>query len=151
MKSLLFLAMAIAVAAPGNLQAQQKTGAGAFAVEAAGGIAGSLIGFGIGVAIAEDDCGDDVVCDLSAAATAVALGTALSAAGTYVAGKLADTKPSGLGSILGSIAGAAAGVGMWHLVSEELSMASGQGAAMVTFSVTQGTVTALGSRLFRAL
>lgn len=123
----------------------------AFLVEAAGGVAGSLLGFGL-VYLMGNDCDvEDLACNLEHAFGGIALSTATSAAGTYLAGRLGDTQPSGFGAILGSAAGAAAGIGMWHLFTEELDLINNDLAATLSYSVTQGIVTALGSRIGRAL
>lgn len=138
-------------AASGAQVSAGRGGPAAFAVESAGGIAGSLAGFGVGYAVAERCDGEDLVCNLEHAAAAVATGTVFSALGAYGAGRLGDTRPSGLGASLGALVGAAAGIGAWHLATEELDVVRSDVGAVLTYGVTQGIITALGSRLVRAL
>lgn len=143
MKKLLLCLMMLLCAAP--LSAQQTRD---FAVEATGGIAGSLIGFGAVYLLAADSCPvEDLGCNLRNAFSAIAVGTAGSAAGTILLGRARGTGPSVVGAIVGSIAGAAAGIGVWHLFTEEFDIINHREVAIVGFSVTQGIVTALGSRL----
>jgi hypothetical protein len=128
-----------------------SAGTRAFLIEAAGGTAGSLLGFGA-VYLLADDCNvEDLSCNLENAFSAIAAGTVGSAIGAYVLGRAADTQPSGIGVTIGSIAGAAAGIGLWHLFTEELNVINDTGPAMVSYALAQGVVTALGSRIVRAL
>src|SRR5688500_7998840 len=129
-----------------------RTPAQAFAIEAAGGVAGSLVGFGLVYLVDDDDCSvEDLACNLENAFLGIALATVGAAAGTYLAGRAADTLPSLPGAALGAVAGAAAGIGTWHFFTEELDVVNNTEAAVVVYALTQGIVTALGSRLARAL
>jgi CDP-diglyceride synthetase len=128
------------------------TGISAFGAEALGASVGSALGFGLIYLAREDDCGvEDLSCNLESAAIAIAVGTAGAAAGDYLAGKLFGTKPSVTGAIVGAVAGVAAGIGTWHLFTEELDLVNNPEAATATYVITQGIVTALGSRLVRAI
>ena len=138
-------------ARPAALVAAVPGGGASFAIEAAGGIGGSLLGFGLVYLLGNDCDVEDLGCNLETAFGAMALGTAVSAGGAYLAGRLADTQPSGVGAVLGSVAGAAAGVGLWHLFTEELDLVNNDKAAVLSYSVAQGIVTALGSRIGRAI
>jgi hypothetical protein len=131
-------------------QPAQRAGARAFLVETAGGVGGSLLGFGL-LFLQGDDCGEDLGCTLRHAFEAVALGTVASAGGAYLAGRLADTQPSGVGAVLGAVVGVAAGVGLWHLFTEDLDVVNNERAAVLSYTVTQGVFTALGSRIGSAL
>jgi hypothetical protein len=129
-----------------------RTPAEAFAIEAAGGVVGSLVGFGLVYLVDDDDCSvEDLGCHLENAFLGIALATVGAAAGTYLAGRAADSRPSLPGAALGAIAGAAAGIGTWHFFTEELDLVNNTEAAVVVYALTQGIVTALGSRLARAL
>jgi hypothetical protein len=141
-----------AFVAPGfATSAAPPSGGESFALEAAGGIAGSLLGFGV-IYFSNDRCGvEDLGCTLESVFTGMVLGTVASAAGTYFAGKAGNTDPSLLGASLGAVAGAGAGVGLWALFTEQLDVGNKQIAAAVSYTVTQGLVTALGSRLMRRL
>ena len=154
MSRLHLLFLATICAAP-SLHAQrvESNRYAAFPVEAAGGIAGSLIGAGAGLLILNKSCdSEDLVCDLTRAGLAISLATVGSAAGTVIAGRAGNTNPSTGGAIVGSLVGAAAGLGVVHLMTEELNVAHGSTAASIlAFSITQGLVTALGSRIFRAI
>ena len=137
-----------AAAAPG--QARGSKGR-SFAIEAAGGTLGSLLGFGA-VYVAGNECeGEDLVCNLRSAFTAVVLGTVGSATGAYLAGRAFDTEPSALGATLGAVAGAAGAIGVVHLLTEELNAINGRGVELASYVVTQGLITALGSRIVRSL
>ena len=125
----------------------QETGARAFAIEAAGATAGSLLGFGV-VYLARDSCGvEDLGCTIKRAGLGIGLSTVGAAAGNHIAGRLGETNPSGWGAVLGAVVGAAAGVGAWHLFTEELDVANNPAAAIAVYAVTQGLITAAGSRL----
>lgn len=100
---------------------------------------------------AEDCAVEDLGCNLENVFSAIAVGTLGSAVGADVLGSAARTRPSRIGVVLGSVVGAAAGVGLWHLLTEELNAINNTGAAMASFAIAQGTVTALGSRVVRAL
>ena len=129
--------------------AQQQITRPAFVVESLGATLGSLAGFGL-VYYLSDPCDteDDVVCPLEKAGTAIAAATLGAAVGGYGAGKWQDTSPSLLGASLGAVGGAAAGIGVWHLLREELNVINSDLGAIASYSITQGLVTALGSRLF---
>ena len=128
-----------------------RSGGSAFLIEAAGGIAGSLAGFAL-VYSAADDCEpEDLACDLGHAGAAVGVSTAAAAGGVFLAGRLGKTDPSGVGAALGALVGAVAGLGMAHLVTEELNVVNSDAGAIITYSVTQGIVAALGSRIARGL
>src|SRR5687767_1438923 len=129
-----------------------RTPAQAFAIEAAGGVAGSLIGFGLVYLVDDDDCSvEDLACNLENAFLGIALATAGATAGTYLAGRAADTRPSLPGAALGAVAGAVAGIGTWHFFTEELDIVNNTEAAVFVYALAQGILTALGSRLARAL
>jgi hypothetical protein len=133
-------------ARPGGRPAVQ-----AFAIEAAGGIVGSTLGFSTAY-LAERDCdAEDLSCILRTASLAVVASTAGAALGTWATGRAFDTQPSGIGATVGAIAGAAAGVGMYHLLTEELNVVGGRVPVMLSYTVTQGVVAALGSRVARSL
>lgn len=136
-----------------SLEAQRepRRGVAALTIEALGGTAGSLAGVGIGLLVsgaASDTCGsEDLACDLKQAATTGVISVAGSTAGTYLAGRAGNTQPSLVGSLLGAIVGAAAGVGVVHLLTEETKLARNNATLVVAYSVTQGLVTAIGSRI----
>jgi hypothetical protein len=145
-----FLLLLTALAATSPLHAQQqRSGLASFLIEAAGASAGSLAGFTITAAVL-NDCGvDDLACDIGHVALATGVATAGAASGAIVVGKWAGTEPSTGGAILGALVGAAAGIGAWHFVKEEVNVATSDTGSRVIFAVTQGLVTALGSRLLR--
>lgn len=138
-----------------GLEAQRdpRSGASAFTVEALGGTVGSLAGVGAGLLLtrAVNECeSEDLVCNLRRAATTGVASVVGATVGTYVAGRAANTEPSVVGSLLGAVAGAAAGVGVVHLLTEETNVARNNATLVVAFSLTQGVVTAIGSRLVSA-
>lgn len=145
-------AMRYAVVVPEpSARAQQASSGRAFLIEAAGGSIGSLLGFGVIYLVADDCDVEDTACLLESAFTAVAVGTVGSAVGSVLLGRAADTDPSLAGASLGALAGAAAGIGMWHLLTEELNVVQKSEVGVLVYAVTQGVVTALGSRVVRAL
>lgn len=137
--------------APLPAAAQERGAASAWASEAAGGTLGSLAGFGLGVLIVDDECGDDIECILTDVAAVVGLASAGSALGTVALGGAADTEPSLAGAAIGALAGAFAGLGMLKVV-EEIDPRLDDGlAAAITFSLSQGMVAAIGSRIGAAV
>jgi hypothetical protein len=141
-----------ATAAPTAQAGASPTGFSAFGLEALGASVGSALGFGIIYLTRKDECDvEDLSCNLESAFAAIVVGSAGAAAGDYIVGKLFDTRPSAVGAIVGAVAGAAAGVGTWHLFKEELGIVNTSEGYAATYVITQGVVTALGSRLVRAL
>lgn len=139
-------------AADRSLQREQERGeAVAFVIEAAGGAAASFAAFSVMAAALEECDVDDLACDISSVAASVGVATIASAGGAYLAGSLARTGPSALGAAIGSLVGAAAGVGAWHFIKEEIDIGTSDAGAIAIYAVTQGVVTALGSRIVRAL
>jgi hypothetical protein len=141
--------------APTHLGAQESegpAGVAAFGLEAAGAVGGSLVGVGLGILIAQpDDCGEDLSCTLNDVAL-VGLSSAVGAAGgDYLVGRLADTDPDLLGAALGAVLGAAAGAGLLKLLEEAGTGANEGAVAVISFSVTQGLLTAAGSRILTAI
>jgi hypothetical protein len=132
---------------------QNRSTATSFLMELAGGTAGSLAGFGLGVLITNpEDCGsDDLLCYLEDVGIALAISGGTAGLGAVLAGRMADTHPSVPGAFVGSVAGIAAGLGVVHLISEEFDISRERAALWLGYTVTQGTVTALGSRVFAAL
>jgi len=134
---------------PGSANAQESpTGPSAFLVETAGATVGSAAGFGLALALSKPgECGDDLACTLEKIGLSLIVSAGGAAVGDIVAGNMADTRPSAPGAIAGSLAGIAAGIGVVHLFSEELDLTQSDAALFVTYSLTQGIVTALGSRI----
>jgi hypothetical protein len=117
----------------------------AFGIEALGGSAGSALGFGAVRLLADEaSCGDNLSCSLSTAGSAVLLATVASAGGSYAAGRLGGTSPNGAGSALGAVAGAAAMVGVDHVLS---NVDVRDTSRYIAYAVSQGLLTALGSRI----
>lgn len=140
---------ALSLATSASAQGAPSTSArAAFAVEATGGTLGSLAG--IGFVAATNICDtEEIGCVIGAVSLSTAVGAAL---GTYTAGRAFGTRPSTAGAVVGAAAGALAGAGVLHLATEELGIVGKNGAgAWLSYSVTQGAVTALGSRLARRL
>lgn len=133
--------------------AAQRTFAQSFGIEALGGTVGSATGLGLGLLISRPDaCGtDDIGCileRLGASGIAAAAGSAL---GAWGAGRWKNTEPSAIGAVIGSIAGVAAGVGMLELLERPGSGGLDPVPAFVAFTVTNGMVTALFSRIGAAI
>lgn len=129
------------------LALQDRSGGGAFFVETGGGVLGSLAGVGAGLLIFNPDACDneDIECILQRV-TSVGVTSAVGATvGTLISGRLGRTSPSGWGAAIGAIAGVAAGAGAVQLLEE----ASGttRGTAVIAYSVSQGLITAIGSRI----
>jgi uncharacterized membrane protein YfcA len=153
--TLLLLGPSLSLGAQREPEREVRRGGAAFAIEAMGGVGGSLAGVGAGLLIsgaATNECDvEDLVCGLKQAATTGVVSVVGATAGTYIAGRAANTEPSFVGSLLGAIAGAAAGVGVMHLLNEETKIARNNATLAVAYSVTQGVVAALGSRLIAAV
>jgi hypothetical protein len=133
----------------GPSKSSQPGPAKAFVIDAAGGVIGAGLGYGI-VRALHSECtsdGDLVSCTIGPAAGALLASTALSATGTILVGRAAGTNPSAAGAIAGAIVGAVAAVGVDHLVREEFGIRTSRLGTGVTVAVTQGLITAIGSRL----
>jgi hypothetical protein len=131
--------------------AQDGGTARAWGIEAVGGVIGSAAGFGLGLlAVDDDDCGDNLDCILSDVAAVLATATGGATLGAWGLGRAADTEPSFGGAAVGALAGAAAGLGMIKVL-DEISDQSERAVAVIGFSIAQGAVTALGSRIGAAL
>jgi hypothetical protein len=147
------LALALLLAGARSAAAQERTFDAKLAIEAVGGTVGSAAGLGLAlIAFSPDRCPtDDIECileRLGAAGLAAAAGGSL---GAWQLGRMEDTEPSLLGSVIGAIGGVAAGVGLLQLMES-----SGEGdpdpvVAFIGFTVTEGIVTGLFSRMFAAL
>jgi hypothetical protein len=125
----------------------------AFTAEAAGGILGSAAGAVVGLTISEvDECGvDDLGCTIKGLGVA-GIGSVIGAtAGTMLAGKWADSRPSLPGAIVGSLLGAVAGAAVIHGLTEEVNLHLDKPLTVAVYSITQGIVTALGSRAAASL
>ena len=139
---------AAAIATPSSAQSS-ASGSKALAAEAAGGIAGSVAGVAAGLAISRPDrCGvDDLECTIKGLGAA-GIGSVIGATvGTVLAGRSVQSRPSAFGAFLGSLAGAAAGVGLVHAMTDEANLRLEKPLTVAVYSVTQGIITALCSRL----
>jgi hypothetical protein len=135
------------------LTAQERGLAAAFAIESIGGAAGSAAGLGIGLLVAwPGACPTDAIdCILERLGVAVLVSVAGAPLGAWGAGRIAHSEPSLAGAVIGSLAGVAAGLGALKLI-DEASAGGAEGApAVIAFSVTHGVVTAIGSRIARAI
>jgi hypothetical protein len=128
------------------IAAAPSSSVAAFGIEALGGVAGAALGYGAVMLTGDDLCGEDLTCTLRNAGTALLLGTAGAGIGAYAAGRIAGTEPSGWGALVGTLAGAAAVIGLDHALGDMRD-----GTRVVLFSVTHGTLAALGSRAVAAL
>lgn len=117
----------------------------ALGVETLGGTMGWAVGFGSVLLLTDAaDCGENLSCTLGIAGSALLLGSVAAAGGTYAMGRLGDTSPSGVGSTIGAVAGVAAVIGADHVMS---NVNTSDARRYVMYAVTQGFVTALGSRI----
>jgi hypothetical protein len=147
--ALTLLVLVLVLAAPASAQ---RSGGSAWAIEAAGGTLGSAAGFGLGLAIFDDDdCGDDLGCIFSDVAGVLVSASTGATLGTWALGRAADTGPSLGGAVLGSLVGAVAGLGAIKLLDEADPDLDEGAVAVIGFGVSQGAITALGSRIGAAL
>jgi hypothetical protein len=145
----LALILVVLYAAPASAQ---RSGGSAWAIEAAGGTLGSAAGFGLGLAIFDDDdCGDDLACIFSDVAGVLFSAFTGAALGTWLLGRTADTEPSLGGAVVGSLAGAVAGLGVVKLLDEADPDLDEGAAAVIGLALSQGVLSALGSRIGAAL
>jgi hypothetical protein len=128
----------------------QRRGSSAFAVEAGGASAGSLlatIAAHRALVATRGACGvEDLGCMLRRLPVLGAASIAGATAAGYGAGRLADSRPSLGGSVLGATIGVAAGVGAVKGLDEV--GVRGRAVAAIAYALSQGLVTAAGSRLF---
>ncbi|MCI0435309.1 MAG: hypothetical protein L0271_16960 [Gemmatimonadetes bacterium] len=136
-------------ATPAAAQAADRSAGNALLVESAGGILGSGAGLGLGLLLADaGGCvSDDISCYIENAAIAAAISTIGSGLGTNLAGRIGSTRPSAVAGWIGAIAGAAAGIGVTHLLAEELDLTRSDLVLAFSYSITQGVVSAVGSRI----
>ena len=130
-------------------QARTTSGSSAFAVETLGATAGSVAGVVLGLAVSRPDrCGvDDLECTIRGLGVA-GVGSVIGAtAGAVVAGRSRDTRPSSIGAFVGAVAGAFAGVGLVHALTEEANLKLERPLTVGVYSLAQGIITAIGSRL----
>jgi hypothetical protein len=135
---------------PGLAQESAPGGARRFAVEAAGGVLGSAVGATVGLAAFRvDKCpvDDDVKCVLGRLSLTGATSVVGATLGVVLLGRAQDTEPSIGGAFIGSVAGAAAGAGLLSATSGSRTGTSGRITSVVLYSLAQGVVTAVGSRL----
>ena len=151
----LSLVVAIAAISPsaGAAQRREVSGGRAFAVEAAGGTIGSVAGAVVGLAVSRPDrCGiDDLACTIQGLGVA-GVGSVIGAtAGTVIAGRSIGSRPSAFGAFAGSVTGAVAGVALVHAITEEANLKLEQPLTVIVYSVTQGLLAAIGSRVVASL
>jgi hypothetical protein len=122
-------------------------------VEWGGGTVGSAVGGGIGLLIAsESDCpSDELACSFEKAGIALAASALGSGAGTWFGGRMGETEPSGLGAAIGALLGVPAGIGVVHLLSEDTDWVRSDAVLFASFAITQGIVSAVGSRIVASL
>lgn len=123
-----------------------------FITEWAGGTLGSLAGLGLGLAIFRpDNCGDDLSCMFEGFGAMWLTSSLGAGAGVHIGGRLGNTSPSLTGAVIGGVVGAVAGA-VISAVMDEFSTGAGEGVSgIATFTITQGLVSALGSRIGRAI
>jgi hypothetical protein len=131
-------------------QTPEANSGGAFFLEALGGSIGSVAG--IGAVILAKDCGDDDLgCEILTVGTAGIVGAIGATVGTTIAARMTGSRRSVLGAGLGAIVGTGVGLGVHYLVNNSSDRNLDDGAVVLTiFSMSQGTVAALGSRLIGA-
>jgi hypothetical protein len=135
---------------PPELGVRPQASAEALSAAIVGGVLGSVVGLGAGLAIVGPQrCGqDDVGCIVSRLGIAGLFTVAGAAGGAFWGGRRVEPQPSALGAVLGAAAGAGLGLGLWKLLDEAGYGGDGWTAA-VTFTVPQGVLAGVGTRLFR--
>lgn len=125
----------------------------AFVVEAGGGVLGSAAGAIAGLVVSKvDDCGvDDLACTIKGLGVA-GVGSVIGAtAGAVLAGRAIGSRPSLPGALAGSLLGAVAGVALVHGLTEEVNLHLDKPMTVAVYALSQGLVTAIGSRLVASL
>ena len=124
-----------------------------FMIEWGGGAVGSAVGGGIGLLIvSESDCpSEELACSFEKAGIALAASALGSGTGAWLAGRIGDTEPSGLGAAIGALLGVPAGIGVVHLLSEDTEWVRSDALLFVSYALTQGIVSAIGSRIVASL
>lgn len=146
---LAFAVVSMSAASGASAQQRNASGSNAFAVETVGATAGSVAGVVLGLAVSRPDrCGvDDLACTIRGLGVAGVGSVIGSTAGAVIAGRSRDTRPSSVGAFVGAVAGAFAGVGLVHALTEEVNLKLEKPLTVAVYSLAQGVVTALGSRL----
>lgn len=143
----LALAFLTAAVGAGPAASQERSTFESFGIETAGASAGWLVGFGMGRLLVGDDCGEDMGCMFSDLALVLATASGGSALGAWGLGRSLDGDPSLAGAAIGSVGGAAAGLAILKML-EEIDPSLDDGLqAVIAFTLVQGMVTAVGSRI----
>ena len=118
----------------------------AFVVEAAGGMLGSAVGIGV-VALSTSCGGDDLGCGILKVGSAGIVGAIGATIGTTLAARHTGSRRSVLGAALGAVVGTGAGVTVHYFLTRAGGSSVGDKAAIAAVIVSQGLVSAAGSRL----
>lgn len=126
---------------------QRQTSSGeAFFIEAAGGVLGS--GVGAGIVLLSTSCGgDDLGCGILKIGSAGLVGAIGATVGTTLAARHTGSRRSAVGAALGAVVGTGAGLTIQYFVTRGRASTLGDRTAAPIIIVSQGIVSAIGSRL----
>ena len=126
---------------------QGQTSSGeAFFIEAAGGVLGS--GLGAGIVLLSTSCGgDDLGCGILKIGSAGLVGAIGATVGTTLAARHTGSRRSVVGAALGAVVGTGAGLAIQYFVTRGRASTLGDRIAAPIIIVSQGVVSAVGSRL----
>ena len=117
-----------------------------FFVEAAGGVLGS--GLGAGIVLLSTSCGgDDLGCGILKIGSAGLVGAIGATLGTTLAARHTGSRRSVVGAALGAVVGTGAGLTIQYFVTRGRASTLGDRTAAPIIIVSQGIVSAIGSRL----
>jgi hypothetical protein len=119
---------------------------GAYFLEALGGTAGSLLGMGlIGLA---SHCGvDDLACLIETVGAAGAAGVLGSTIGVSLVARATGSRRSIPGAVIGAVVGTGFGLGVHYVLNKGSDRNLDDVVVIPIFTLSQGTIAALGSRL----
>ena len=119
---------------------------GSFMLEALAGTVGSLAGIGIVGLTSKCDV-EDLGCTILTVGAGGALGIVGATAGTSLMARRTGARRSLVGAALGATVGTGIGLGIHYLLNQSSDRNLGDQIVIPIFVLSQGTVSALGSRL----
>jgi hypothetical protein len=118
---------------------------GSFVLEALGGSLGSLAGVGL-IALTKSH-GEDLGCSAIRVGIGGVAGAIGATVGTTLAAHSTNSRRSVIGSALGAVVGTGVGLGVHYAFNHDSNRNLGDAVTVPIFVVSQGTLSAIGSRM----